>query len=692
MPTTNTPNQSPLASTLSSTETSDPLLALRGKFLIGSRCRNDQGTEQDVSLGWLTVRPAEEEADAPPGQWTLQIVEEHSGNTVSAFFVRVASRLGILPIRLASNFAAALANDRPMAMVADTNALRYGLLSQALRARGDRATHVAVADQAYMEIHRQREVAYEQRNAPSTCETLPESAHVAAPNLAKGDSTPPALPDEVVNQLARWRRAADRCVHLVAAARALRRVRDEGYLVHVARPPDAKVRYLGGSAGAASADDEKQGAADGASRGNAEVASNLVRDRLVLEAAFQQMVELPSIPVWLVTSDALLAEQADMEGLSVGFGWLADRLEPGLITSPAFDPRTLNLCHVPLRDLLEEIVWSCGVVTLQKEEEGKRLVGSVPSGSDKRWRALAALAEPGHGVRWKQETAQPRSASSVNGHPSVRAEFPRKAPPPQVLLNRLLSQCSGKPDVSREPDALSEAEATADTYLRGLGWIEASGGGTERGRSLVEKWLRLKDADAESWVDWMYNAARDIGQISILQKNLGRLQEKPGATDSEIASATGDSKRTVQAQLGFASAFGIAIRLGNKTWRAAVWNDDDAIEAVFEAIRVGTTKSAVGTASLARTFTSFLAKTEAPSAMRPMSIPVFRRALIRLRAQGRVHFGGSSPENSEVKIRVLVPEMNERLRVENRPIDLGYGDFLLPGTTCAAATLPEGKK
>jgi hypothetical protein len=64
-----------------------------------------------------------------------------------------------------------------------------------------------------------------------------------------------------------------------------------------------------------------------------------------------------------------------------------------------------------------------------------------------------------------------------------------------------------------------------------------------------------------------------------------------------------------------------------------------------------------------------------------MSFPVFRGALYRLRASGRVHFSGSSPESSGVKMRTLEPAGHdgpEQVRVQD--VDLGYGDFLLPGT------------
>jgi hypothetical protein len=690
MPITELSDGLPSAPALSPNDALDPLVTLRGNFLIGSRSQNDQSIEKDVPLGWLTVRPAEEEPGAPPGQWVLRILPEMRGRMSASFFIRLASRLGIVPVQLASNFAAALANESPMALVADTNALRYGLLSQALRARGGRATHVAVADQAYMEIHRQRDRAYERPDGLPTPEAPRRYVRAAPPDLGKGDprSETPTRADET-SHLERWRRVSDRCVHLAAAARALRRVRDDGHLVHVARPPDAKVRYLGGSTGSASADAENgmQGTVDGGSSGSAEVASNLVRDRLVLEAVFQQMVELPSVPVWLVTSDASLAEQAHMEGLLVGFGWLADRLEPPLITSPTFDPRSLQLRHVPLRHLLEEIVWSCGVVTLQKQDEGKRLVGSVPSGSDKRWRALAALEEPGHGVSWKQEPAPLLPASRVGGHPSARAGLPRKAPTPQVLLGRLLTRYGGAFDTSGGSSVVSEGASTADAYLRELGWIDASGGCTERGRVLAEKWLGLQDTAAEGWIDWMYDAVTDVGRVSTLQQSLRCLKERPGATDTEISAVTGDAERTVQAQLGLASAFGAAVRLGNKNWLAAAWNDDEAAEAVLDAVGRVASQSTIGAASIARTFTSFLGP-----AARPMPMPVFRRALLRLRATGRVQFSGSSPESSGVKVRVLVRDATGSQPVEIRTIDLGYGDFLLPGTPCAAAMLPEATR
>jgi hypothetical protein len=621
--------------------------SLQGSFALGSRLLCG-GTSMDVPLGSLAVCPAEEDPDARSGQWELRILREVP--QVESFFIRVASRLGLLPVRLASGFAAAIKDSKPMALVADTNALRNGLLAQTLRAREGRAVHVAVADQAYMEVHRQRESAHDSRGSGSV-------AIPGAPNA---------------NLMEQWGRASDRCGHLTGARRALRRVRDEGYLVHVARPPDAKVRYLGGSAGAAQADgDEEGGAPEGSS-----VASNLVRDRLVLEAAFQQMAELPGVPTWLLTSDALLAEQADMEGLSVGFGWLADRLQPPILTSPVFDPLTLRLHHVPVGQLLEEIVWSSGVVTLHREGEGKRIVGSVPlDRKKKRWRALAALGEPRYDVIWKEEPFRDGAARSSPAGSAVGELAPKKAPPALALMNRLIAVFE-----SRDAPPATTDSSTVDAYLRAAGWANAAGALTQRGGELAEAWMRLDDANVDGWVDWMYDAANDVRGIPALQGSLRHVQEKPGATDKVIAASTKHSERTVQAQLGLASAFGAAIRLGGKTWPAGVWEDDAAAEAVVDAIRRMVAKSPAGTASVARTFTSFLDS-------RPMSVPVFRRALLRIRARGWATFGGSSPENTGVRIRVLVRARPSR--VETRNIDLGYGDFLLPGTPCAVATPVE---
>jgi len=633
---------------------------LRGEFVVGSRLLRD-GTSKDVRLGSLAVCPADEadeEPDARPGQWELRIFREEP--KVESFFVRVASRLGLLPVRLASGFAAALADPKPMALVADTNALRNGLLAQTLRAREGRAVHVAVADQAYMEVHRQRERAHESRGSAS-------GAISTAPNAS------------IMEQ---WGRASDWCDHLTGARRALRRTRDEGYLVHVARPPDAKVRYLGGSAGSAQADGDEEGGPqeEGAPQVGNGVASNLVRDRLVLEAAFQQMTELPGVPTWLLTSDALLAEQADMEGLSVGFGWLADRLQPPILTSPVFDPLTLRLHHVSVGDLLEEIVWSSGAVTLHREGEGKRIVGSIPLGKkEKRWRALAALGEPKHDVIWKEEPFRDGAARSSPAGSAVGELAPKKAPPALALMNRLIAVFE-----SRDAPPAATDSSTVDAYLRAAGWTDAAGVLTQRGGELAEAWMRLDDANVDGWVGWMYDAANDVRGIPALQGSLRHVQEKPGATDEVIAASTKHSRRTVQAQLGLASAFGAAIRLGGKTWPAGVWEDDAAAEAVVDAIRRMVAKSPAGTASVARTFTSFL------DSGRPMSVPVFRRALLRIRARGGATFGGSSPENTGVKIRVLV--RGRPSPVEIRTIDLGFGDFLLPGTPCAVATPLEVEK
>ncbi len=636
---------------------------LRGEFVVGSRLLRD-GTSKDVRLGSLAVCPADEadeESDARPGQWELRIFREEA--KVESFFVRVASRLGLLPVRLASGFAAALADPKPMALVADTNALRNGLLAQTLRAREGRAVHVAVADQAYMEVHRQRERAHESRGSAL-------GANSTAPNAG------------IMEQ---WGRASAWCDHLTGARRALRRVRDEGYLVHVARPPDAKVRYLGGSAGSAQADGDEEGGPqeaqeEGAPQVGNGVASNLVRDRLVLEAAFQQMTELPGVPTWLLTSDALLAEQADMEGLSVGFGWLADRLQPPILTSPVFDPLTLRLHHVSVGDLLEEIVWSSGAVTLHRKGEGKRIVGSIPLGKKQtRWRALAALGEPKHDVIWKEEPFRDGAARSSPAGSAGGELAPKKAPPALALMNRLIAVFE-----SRDAPPAATDSSTVDAYLRAAGWTDAAGALTQRGGALAEAWMRLDDVNVDGWIDWMYDAANDVRGIPTLRGSLRHVQEKPGATDEVIAASTKYSVRTVQAQLVLASDFGAAIRLGGKTWPAGVWEDDAAAEAVVDAIRRMVAKSPAGTASVARTFTSFL------DSGRPMSVPVFRRALLRIRARGGATFGGSSPENTGVKIRVLV--RGRPSPVEIRTIDLGFGDFLLPGTPCAVATPLEVEK
>jgi hypothetical protein len=636
----------------------DQLATLRGTFRLGSRVRGQGAAEENIGLGILQVFAAVQgDRDSEPGQWIFSVDPDESGTQRRDFFIEVASRLGLLPMQFARSFEDELRREEPLCLLADTSALYDGTLTQALALRAGRPTHVAIADQAMMEIQQQREQTWALREK------------LEAPDLPAAEG---GRREET--SVGRWARAAARAKYLSAAGRALLRLRVAGHVVHVARPPAALVRYFGGSRGSMEGDE--------GSPGGDLVGSNVLRDRLILEAAFQQRVELPGVRLVLLTDDALLAEQAKLEGLSVGFGWLATTLEPRLLTSPFINPRTLKLNHVPVRDLLDELVWSCSVVTLQREQEGKVLVARVPT--QKRERILAAM--DGYRVLWRQENV----GNSV-WVPEVPATFmssvPRKSPTAQKLLERLLDLLAGqgaRTASPREEQPEAEDVRISDAYLRALGWLSEQDDSmhlTERGRQLATRWLKLKPRDVEGWVAWMADAGGDFQKLAPLEATLREVEANPDIKDDDLAARRGEHVRTVSAQMSLASAFGRAVRLDGKNWRVAPWTDAEAERAVLDAIEAVLRKGPEGVraARVASVFTTLLRD-------KPMGLPVFRGALLRLRDAGRVRFTGSSPEKSRVRIMVLQP-VTEGAGVRATKVDLGDGDYLLPDTPCVVAEI-----
>ena len=174
----------------------------------------------------------------------------------------------------------------------------------------------------------------------------------------------------------------------------------------------------------------------------------------------------------------------------------------------------------------------------------------------------------------------------------------------------------------------------------------------------------------------MLDAGADLDRLAPVRATLKAVETQPGITDTRLARLTGDSDRTLSAQMNLAAAFGRAIRLSAKNWTGASWTEEDAEQAILRGIETSEAASPSGLRSVlaARLFTSFLPE-------KPMSLPVFRAALNRLRGAGRLRFTGSSPEEVGVKIRVLEP-MREDPYVAVREVDLGRGDFLLPGVPC----------
>src|SRR5262249_4530293 len=147
-----------------------------------------------------------------------------------------------------------------------------------LTLRDGRPTHVAIADQTMMELQRHREVAYSKSNTDSADGS---SAQRTIINSSPSDDDAPIDVEVLRRTMDRYRKAG-------AVARLLKRLQKAGHLIHVAAPHAAKVRYFGGSR---TAGEISSGEEDGGERTWAKtdiIGSNALRDRLILEAAFQQ--------------------------------------------------------------------------------------------------------------------------------------------------------------------------------------------------------------------------------------------------------------------------------------------------------------------------------------------------------------------------------------------------------------------
>jgi len=617
------------------------LLEIRsGTYAIGGSVLTENGAV-DVPLGTIYIFPASQDPAEGSGQWTLLLRE--ASDECRNVMIDIATRLGLLPVQLAPSFERHLRDEKAMVLVADTNALLHGILAQALRARAGRPTHVAVADQAFMEVHRQREEA----------------------SKSKRGQGPGA---SALSEAARWARRSDRAAYLSAARRTLERIRRNGYLTHVARPPEAMVRYLGGTRGAVEGEERLQ---------PDEVGSNALRDRLMLEAAAQHRVEMPGVPVWFVTGDARLAEQAKMEGLNVGFGWRSESLVPPLISSPCFDVYTLELRHVKATDFLEELMWTCEVVTIQRPSADHRLVGRLPTAA--RGLALAAMGEPGHDIVWKTEPATPLETD-------LTSDLPRRAPSPERLLSRLIELTVGNVDSPEPQDG--EIERQADAYLKALHWIDNAGGVTPRGNALAQCWLALGPEDAGGWVSWIRDASVDIAKLPRVARLLESLHERGDAKDDQLQKEVQESREAVARQLKLAHAFGLIVRIANENWAVRDASDEEVAAAIFAVISSTIAREPnVRTASIAAVFMNLLS-TSTSKAPTAFSLPAFRAGILHLSNSGRIRLSGGSPATSRAKMRTLVRDGEHG--VDHREVDLGRGDFLVPNTPAIVATFPEG--
>jgi hypothetical protein len=125
-----------------------------GCYILGSQRANQQ-----VNFGGLVINPAEQSSDKT-GQWSLKFCtfdDADIDSQMRQIFVSIACRLGLMPVQFVERFEKALLSPEPICLVADTSSLFNGSFEQAVRLRTGKPTHLAVPDQVYMEIQRQRE-------------------------------------------------------------------------------------------------------------------------------------------------------------------------------------------------------------------------------------------------------------------------------------------------------------------------------------------------------------------------------------------------------------------------------------------------------------------------------------------------------------------------------------------------------
>lgn len=586
------------------------------------------------------------------GQWLADLNPGNHGGQIPALLRAVACRLGLLPVHLAPDYLEVLGAPNALCIVADTNSIYHGALYQALRLRLGKPTTVIVPDQVFMELQRRRGREPSGNKVMKLSERAVQSARYALP---------------------------------LVGTRVLQRIRSElKIVIHHARPPDAMVRYFGSDAGDRG-EEEAAGLVDSAG-------PSFQRDRLILEVVRHTPSLLPpGVPVWLATGDADLASQAASEGFNVGFSWVPK--EPGRfsLASPHIDARTGSAHFVEWPTFVEEFIWNLGCISLQRSGEATKTELRLPESRDRvlgehgrPWPVESArqIAAP----RWIGEVAVPqdareRSVSPVDLPGGLRGA-PRKAPAAQSLVKFLLASAGGQGvpvDTVFEP---------VRPYLTALGWAAVANGhyiATVRGRQLVEGWSGLKRDSVESHTRWLKDAAGDLQKLSVLSAFQAQLAGRKGVEAADLAMALGISESNVHSQGRLLSAFGAIVRIGKTHWGIA--RDDRAKAKLAVVSALGRLRADAGlVAGVARTDALFRSILEAS----PVSLPDFRVALWDLFNEGKVRVSGSVPpadKSETIQMELLVPGDGGEPEVEE--VDLGAGDFLIPGESSQAVQMQE---
>ena len=590
-----------------------------GYYWFGTKCQ-----QENIHFGILEVNCVEESQQL--GQWYFKFNYADTDNEAlpKAIDVRGALldttyRLGLKPVIFTDKFKKALQNEPNIGLVADTSALHHGYLEQAIRLRQDKATHIAIPDQVYMEIQLQRE--HNKRSKDQNC-----------------------------LKLRRLRKLQ------FASTRSIYRLKERG-MVYYIRPPEAMVRYFGAEISGSNDEPESKG-------------SNYQRDRLILEALRHQRQILPNIPIWLVTGDANFAIQVELEGFNAGFTRqpkLSDQ-QSFIITSPYIEPRSFTPYHLMIEEFLEECLWEWGIITLQQEGKAIRQVWDLSNEKQSQYAQLDVQKIEKYVVS-REERCERISILKKN-NPVFSLEnatntVPKRAPSPSNILEGLKFAVT-------QPISKEIFSSQTLSYLQALQWIEKINDQfviSPRGKEIIETWSSLEPTDVKAWYDWMREAKKDFRRLDkqiLLQHTLVIGQAEP---DDSLAKKLGLSFRDIRSQSILANAFGLAVRLQGKTWPVEDKQPQESAQLIFEAtshLKADNISSAV---RVDKVFTHLLTTT-------PLSVPTFRIGLYELVDSNKIRLGGTIPDSAvtPVKVRVLVPQQEQ----DEQEIDLGAGDFLIP--------------
>ncbi len=608
-----------------------------GSYVVGANV-GTEGSFQDLAV--LTVYPVEP-GDSSAGQWFLSALPACDQQLRRALWA-VGSSLGLVPVLFHPRFRNCLLNPVPICLVADTNALFNGTALQAIKLRGRLPTQFVVPDQVFMEIQRQRE---------------------SRPQAAAGDGSvgEARLQDAV-------RRAR--------TSRSLRRICALPLPIHYIRPPDPMVRYFGGAG------------VDG--DGLEGVGPGYHRDRLIIEALRQQRSTLSNMPVYLLTSDARLAVQAELEGFDVVFSETTAP-EDGILslTSPWIEPYRFVDDHIDAAVLVEELIWNFRRICLHEHGSPTATVWALPSaeidvarlelgvlGQERaQRRSLGRRSWPlANFVTSNATGADDATAAGGDGGDAEIRDLPSKAPSAGSLLVALV----------RATEAGADGLATKDVfqpvvpYLRGLGWVSERDDRlfiTHDGAALGCQWSAVAAGKPDAWISWFHGLATIVGRISTVRAARKWLQERERENGESLGRAIGLSQANGDALARFMSAFGLCVRIRGFIFPVKVVDASMVPSLIAEAVRAhqANSQDPEGAVRIDSVFLDVVRK-------HGVSLIDFREGLLHLHGNGAVKLSGSAPSTTPGQDPISVDTIVPKDGIPDfQAVNLGAGDFLIPG-------------